>query len=349
MKKMNYNHSTLPELQEMLMDYYMKHGEKKYTTDFWVDFNNVRIRELLSYGYDNFKHTVANQYCMWLEESDFPESIKPIKSQLDFLVSNLSKKEISNAKKLAQRLPVFPFRTKDFNLITLLLWQYVKNQGLEKELGQLSEPSEGSPPAINFEDRLISQDIANSLLEWDVIHKHITPHSIRTILEIGAGYGRSAYVWLRLGGVKKYVIVDIPPALYISQRYLSNQFPSKKVFKYRDFKSFNEVKDEYKKADLVFLMPWQIEALPAQCIDLIYAIDSLYEMNIDIIKLKPYFKIFDNLGKKYFYMKAWKVWESENGKINQNDYPIPTKWKCLLNQECRVQTDYFETLYKLPS
>ena len=346
--KMDNIQDAPPELQEMLMDYYIKYGEKKYTTDFWVDFNNLRIGELLSYGYDKFKHTVANQYCMWLETSEFPESIKPIKSQLDFLVSNLSKKEISNARELALKLPVFSYRIKEFNLITLLLWQYVKNQGLEKELASLSEPSEGSPPAINFEDRLISQDIANSLLELDTIFKYTEPGSIKTILEIGAGYGRNAYVWLTLGGVKKYLIVDIPPALYISQRYLSNQFPSKKVFKYRDFKSFDKVEEEYNQADLVFLMPWQMEMLPEKSIDLICAIDSLYEINIDIIKLKPYFKIFNNLARKYFYMKAWKVWESENGTINQNDYPIPTKWKCLLNQECRVQTDYFESLYRLP-
>ena len=76
---MNSNRPTPLELQEMLMDYYMKHGEKKYTTDFWVNFNNLRIGELLNHGYNKFKHTVANQYCMWLEESDAPESIKSIK------------------------------------------------------------------------------------------------------------------------------------------------------------------------------------------------------------------------------------------------------------------------------
>lgn len=334
-----------PELQEMLMDYYMKHGEKKYTTDFRVDFNNLCIRELLSYGYDKFKHTVANQYCMWLEESDFPETIKSITSQLIFLISHLSQKEIASARKIAGKLPVFPHRTKDFNLITLLLWQYVKNQGLEKKLAQLSEPLEGSPPAINFEGHLISQDIANSLLELDTIRRHTEPDSIRTVLEIGAGYGKSAFVWLYLGGIKKYIIVDIPPALYISQRYLGSQFPEKKVFKYRDFKSFDEIELEYNQADLIFLMPWQFEMLPAQCVDLIFAINSLNEMNIDIIK--RYFKIFANLGKKYLYMKEWKVWESENGKINRNDYPIPADWKCLVNRECRVQTDYFEALYKL--
>lgn len=337
---------TPPELEEMLFDYYRKHGEKKYTTDFWVDFNNLRIRKLLSDGYENCRHTVANQYCMWLEEPNSPDSIESLKSQLNFLISSLSEKEISDAKELAQKSPVFPHRIKEFNLITLLLWQYAKNQGLEKELAQLSEPLEGSPPAISFEGRLISQDIANSLLEFDTIRGHIELDSVGTILEIGAGYGRSAYIWLRFDRIQKYIIVDIPPALYISQRYLSSQFSGKKLFRYRDFKSFDEIEDEYGRADLVFLMPWQVEMLPEKSVDLIYAIDSLNEMNLDIIKL--YFKIINKLGKRYFYMKCWKEWESEDGTIKRGDYPISTEWKCLVDRECRVQTGYFESMYELP-
>lgn len=334
-------HATPPELQEMLMDYYTKQGRKKYISDFWIWLNNIHIAELLVHGYDNFKHTIASNYFTWLEPVDFED----IASQISFLTSNLNEKEISYAKELAEKLSIFPYATKEFNITTLLLWQYVKNQGLEKELAKLSEPSEGSPPAINFEGRLISQDVANSLLEFDTIRKHTKQDSIRIILEIGAGYGRSAYVWLRLGGVQKYVIVDVPPALYISQRYLGSQFPGKKVFKYRDFKSFNEVKEEYNRADLVFLMPWQSELLPKKSIDLIHTIDCLDEMRFDIIKF--YFEIVNILAKKYFYMKCYKEYTGKAGIIKQGDYPVPAGWECLVDRECRVQTKYFESLYKL--
>lgn len=325
-----------PELQEMLIDY-QNHGGEKNTSDCWITLNQIHIRKLTDSGYDNFKHTIAGHYFTFL--------LEPVTPQLDFLINNLSKEEIYSLKKVAKTLPLPLYTTKEFDLVTLLFWQYAKNQGLEKELAKLSEPLEGSPPAVNFEGRLISQDLANSLLEWDVIHKHTPPKSIKSVLEIGAGYGRSAYVWLQLGELDKYVIVDIPPALYISQTYLSSQFPSKKVFKYRDFKSFAKVEAEYNQADLVFLMPWQIEMLPKKSFDLIYAVDSLSEMNPDLLVF--YFKLIDRLCKDYFYIRYCKI--NEIGTIKQGSYPIPPGWKSILvDSQCLVQTEHLESLYKLP-
>lgn len=170
---MNNNQNIPVDLQEMLADY-KKHGEKKYTSDNWITLSQIHIDKLLNEGYDNFKHTIAGHYFTWL--------LEPITPFLNFLIDNLSEREISHFRKLAQTLPPPLYASKEFDLTTLLLWQYVKNQGLEKELANLSEPQEGSPPAIKFEGRLISQDIANSLLEWDIINKHIEQGSVRTIL-----------------------------------------------------------------------------------------------------------------------------------------------------------------------
>lgn len=344
---MNKIQDIPPELEKMLFDYYIKHGESRYTTDYWIDMTNSRIKKLMVHGYDKFRHTVASDFSMFLVEPNSPEAIKLLKAQLVFLIKNLSRKEVSYAKKLAQKFPIFPYTIKEFNWITLLLWQYAKNQGLKKELAQLSEPPEGSPPAIYFEGRLISQGIAYSLLEFDFMRKNIEPDPVKTIMSIGPGYGRTAYVWLRLRKVQKFFFVDIPPALYITQRYLGTLFPRKRVFKYRDFKSFDEISDEYEHVDLVFLMPWQIELLPGKSVDLIYAVDSFDEMNIDIIKL--YLKNVNRLGKGYFYMKNWKEWMSEHGAIKQKDYPIPASWECIATRECKVQTNHFESLYELPS
>jgi putative sugar O-methyltransferase len=45
-----------------------------------------------------------------------------------------------------------------------------------------------------------------------------------TPLEIGAGYGRIAYLAGSLFPVEQYVIVDIPPILAVSQNYLATVF-----------------------------------------------------------------------------------------------------------------------------
>ena len=60
----------------------------------------------------------------------------------------------------------------------------------------------------------------------------------RPIIEIGAGYGRLAYVFVKARPGCKYWIVDLPPALYVSQQYLSAVLPDRKVFTFRHFENF---------------------------------------------------------------------------------------------------------------
>ncbi len=94
-------------------------------------------------------------------------------------MDRVDKSKIKWAQDLARSFPISqytsPENSKLFNTITLLLWQYAREQGLQEKLCQLAEPLEGNPPTINFEGRPISQDIANSLLEFDTIAGHVIP------------------------------------------------------------------------------------------------------------------------------------------------------------------------------
>ncbi len=49
----------------------------------------------------------------------------------------------------------------------------------------------------------------------------------RSILEVGAGYGRTAYALLNLYPHATYTIVDIEPAILISRWYLTQLFPDR--------------------------------------------------------------------------------------------------------------------------
>ena len=53
--------------------------------------------------------------------------------------------------------------------------------------------------------------------------------NVYKILEIGAGSGRLADAILSLENNKKYVICDIPPAIFISYKRLQVAFPNKKI------------------------------------------------------------------------------------------------------------------------
>ena len=50
-------------------------------------------------------------------------------------------------------------------------------------------------------------------------------------------------------------LVDIPPALYVAQRYLSSVFEDRKIFRFRPFDDFDQVQSEFEDAHIIFLTP----------------------------------------------------------------------------------------------
>jgi putative sugar O-methyltransferase len=179
------------------------------------------------------------------------------------------------------------------------------------------------------------------------MHEDVDHKEIRTIMELGSGYGRTAYVYLTLNPEYRYILVDIPPALYICEKYLSDVFKDRKIFRFRPFERYEDIKEEYENADIIFLMPNQLELLPEKSIDLFINISSLHEMRID--QIRYYFEVMEKLTRKYFYTKQWKVSTipHEDVVINQEDYPVDDSWKMIYSRECVVQELFFEELYDL--
>ena len=233
-------------------------------------------------------------------------------------------------------------------MLTNLLWRYVEKNDTEGNLNRLVEPLEGNPLQVTWSGRLISQDLANSLLEYETImHPDVDKTKIATVLELGPGYGRTAYVFLELHPNCRYVLVDIRPALYVAQRYLSDVFKDRKIFGFQTFDDFEAVRDDFDKADIIFLTPNQLELLPDQAIDLFINISSSHEMRMD--QIQYYFKQIARLTRHYFYFKQWKetTVPLEEDTITEADYPIPDDWTLINRQQCKVQAKFFEAVYRL--
>jgi hypothetical protein len=139
-------------------------------------------------------------------------------------------------------------------------------------------------------------------------------------------------------------MVDIPPALFLAQSYISKIFPDKKVFKFRPFASFEEIENEFNECELAFLLPEQIEMLPPKVVDLIIAIDCLHEM--DKSQLTKYFRQFDRLGHN-FYFKCWQ--KTDDNFYQEGEYPISERWKEIINRHTVVPARYFEAFYEIPN
>ena len=312
---------------------------------FWEELNTKNIQQLMSGGLENIKQTVAHNYFTWV--------IGRTDKQFRYLVRHTNILDWPAILKgfftFDQSFPLNRHQQRELVVFTRMLWKFTERIDSERLLSRIGEPSEGNPLKIYLNRKLISQDLANSVLEYYSIREHFeaTANGGTTICELGAGYGRNAYVFMKVLKKCKYIVIDIPPALYISQHYLTSVFPNKKIFIFRPFDRFCDVENEFNEADIAFLLPHQAEMLPEKSVDLFINISSLHEMRIN--QIHAYFKLIDKLTKGFFYSKQWWVShnEADGITITTKDYPVPAHWKQLYLREAKVQTYFFEAMYYL--
>ncbi len=332
-----------PEIKSMF-DEFPKYREEILPSKYWKELNRKNLQQLVDSRYENFKRTLARNYFTWI--------VNPLNKQIRFLMREAgfwnSTKILFSALAAPRHDLLKRKHTIFYNTLTNLLWSYVEKNDSEGHLKRLTEPLEGNPLEVRRDGKLISQDLANSLIEYKaILHPDLDRREVHTIMELGPGYGRTAHVFLTLQPGCRYILVDIPPALFVAQRYLTALFPERKVFSFRPFSNFSDIQKDFDDADIIFLTPNQLELLPDKSVDLFINISSLHEMRMD--QIRYYFGEIERLTKKYFYFKQWKetTVPFENETIREADYPVRDNWKLVYRQQCAVQHKFFEALYAL--
>ena len=222
---------------------------------------------------------------------------------------------------------------------------------------------EGSPVHIVKNGKIITQDLLISASELHSIEEVVDMKDVKTMVEIGGGYGRMALLVLQRYPHIQYTIVNVSPALDVARRFLTGKFK------------------------VNFLFPKEAEDL--KNIDLFYSSSVLSELDRE--KVNFYFDLVAKAGH-FFYLKDWKWGHHMNdvppilelilrivnklshiagrGKsqwvrkvrrgyaINENNYPSKG-WKELLHRDCESVTGYapqmevkgasgfFEIVYKI--
>jgi putative sugar O-methyltransferase len=197
---------------------------------------------------------------------------------------------------------------------------------------------------VYADGRLISQDLANSLHEWSRVRQMVQglglPQTPR-IMELGAGYGRLAYVFLQAEPCR-YVIVDIAPALAVAQWYLTAVFPGRRIFGFRHFNDYAEVAAEFLAADICFLSANQLAMLPAGVIDITVSISSLHEMRADQI---AHFKALIAARTGFaVYFKQWMRWRNPEDEIEvgRADFMLGAPWRLVMDTPHAVHDEFCE-------
>jgi putative sugar O-methyltransferase len=189
----------------------------------------------------------------------------------------------------------------------------------------VEEASFGEPIPIYHQGRLISQDLALCALEIHRAVRYVRLNDIKTVLEIGGGYGRWAYVFKKLLPEVEYHIVDIPPTLAISELYLTTLFGN--------------------DANLHFHLPGGLAQLPNRHFDLVVNVSSFDEMNAT--QAEAYLSAFGEKGRGIAYLKGHKYRRASTGRRGIFELAHPREWQELYRGGDPFQLTFGERVFRV--
>ena len=298
---------------------------------FWEHLSDEHRKELERYGVDHVKRHQAMQYFTWR----WGWSWFFRDPQARFLFRNTSPRtwlrsatERADLSDAAWNQVPWPKRERWLYSFLVRLLDVYARQNDPLGAARLDEPQLGDPLPVRRRGRLISQDLANSALEAAAISRALGGKAPETILEIGAGYGRLAFVLLSVFPGATYTIVDIEPALSISRWYLSTLFGAER---------------------LRFLSPDQADALEPGSIDLGLAISSLHEMTPEQVAV--YLALLDRVAAGgTVYLKQWEQWTNPADGVTMrfDNYPVPARWELRFREPAPVQTAFQHAGWHVP-
>jgi putative sugar O-methyltransferase len=305
---------------------------------FWEALNREHLELLQSdSGFGGFKRTVNTSY--------FQFGSAAFVTSLPLLIANWLRHPDPSLLG-ATVTGLHGWRPRVFAIVLALYANTVRHRPGGHLLDEMVEPGLGNPITVRYEGRMITEDMCHSVEEFASITTGVPRDlPIRRAVEIGAGYGRLAYVFARARPDIQYHVVDIPPALYISQRYLTTVLPDVPVFRFRPFDDYNQIAAEIGQARLVFLEPQQLEKLPDGYADLIVTVSTLHEMRAD--QIVHYLRVVDRLCGGAFYSKQWRRFYNDLDDVTpaKETYPIPRGWKLLFERSALAPRSFFEALY----
>lgn len=246
--------TTDPQLAEMISG--LRDVPEIYrSSPFWEQLAAAGIEQLEAMGFEHFKRTVNARYFNWRLLSIMRHQFLAVGAA--WLVQPGT--SIFQAR-FPQSRAAIADRPASFNGLTA--WAYktyvamyadvVARQNTRGLLRIVEEPSLGNPFLVRHNGLNVSQDLCNSVHELysilgpDGLPPAATPPT--SFAEVSSGYGRLAYVILKAVPSATYCIIDIPPALYLSQRYLTTLFPELPAFRFRLFREYAEVADQFKSS-----------------------------------------------------------------------------------------------------
>lgn len=321
-------------------------------SSFWEYINGINLDQLSTTGFREFKRTVNSNYFQWLPTGprdpqfravlrDWARnpSVAPLRASL---VDDGAYADTRFGTRLNRRTSRWGYA-----FYVAMLWDAVQRCLSSAVLERLDEPTVGNPLLVRHRGRMVTQDLCNSVLEYATIREGAPLPEDAHIVEVGAGYGRLAWVFLSDMPHVRYLVVDIPPALAIAEEYLAGLFPERTLFPFRRFESYEDIAVEFEVAQIAFMTPNQLDFLPALGSDLFINVSSFHEMRPD--QIEHFYSLIDRHCKGFFYSKQWRSWKNPHDgvEINESSYPVRAHWRQVFRRRHPIQRGFFESLHEV--
>jgi putative sugar O-methyltransferase len=237
-----------------------------------------------------------------------------------------------------------------YRALLYLYYKHVKALDVDGFLDREQDPAVGGTgdQEVLF-GRAYSLDFLQSVEEaYRIREAWLTagrPGTPRVIVELGAGYGRLAFVCRRMMPECSYVILDLPEALVCAQSWLSRVLPGD-VVPYEETRTLADIGRERLECGRVFLfLPHRIEAIRDCAADAFVNIYSFAEM--PPASIRNYFRHLDRITDGVFYTKQREseVNALDGVRVTESTYPVPPQWRRLSRTTSTLYESFFEAAY----
>ena len=345
----NSNNSLIEKNLKEITDLFINSESYNFVSNYWNYLNIKNFKQIINHGgIKNYANTIAKNYYYLdrFEDKDIKQTCEKIKNDLINFKFNLFKKQeyLNYAESI------------HYNTVVALLYLNLKKKRIFEKLKDLSD--EGylgfNDPFLEIDNVNLTTDKINALFDYEKIDKFAKLQNIKSILEIGAGSGRTSQAIMTFNQNLRYIICDIPPSIFISYTRLKKTFPDKKIkflFNYNNEKS---LMDEINNNDISFIFPHQMKDIQNKSIGLTLAIDCIHEM--DKKTIKNYFHQINKFSN-LFYFSVWKkttvpysgIFAKTSNQLDyySNDYPIPDNWKKTFEEDLIFPSNHISSGFEL--
>ena len=288
------------ELLHLLEDVQQNCDILYQTTMFWRNANDMLTKNIINKGVENFRKLLP---CLNMFVPSYSMNFNSSNTALYEKVKN----NISTELKLSKNNLLLIEQLVSGQLLAQNDYNIFLATDIDKPpyISNVSESNIGEP--INqheFNNKKFSRSLLNYLLGINFLKKHIDTSEIKTVFEIGGGFGTLAEILLHdPRNDIFYLDFDIPPVSFVSSYYLK-QLLGKRFLNYKEICERKiDISDIHKYADAAVVPAFEIENIQLDC-DLFVNFISFQEMEPNIVE--NYLKHIKRVNTKYILLRNIK-------------------------------------------